>query len=288
MKIGAIELGGTKIVLGLFNEKLELLDSKSIKTTNPEQNTEEMAAYFSDKEIDRLGIGSFGPIELDKASPRYGEILSSPKLAWQGFNIVKALEEALDVPCFLDTDVNTAALAEAKLGIAKGLSSCVYFTIGTGIGGGVFVENGLLHGLQHPELGHMLLKPHGEDPDKKGICPYHVSCAEGLASGPAMKAKWNTPAENLPFPHKAWEIEAHYIAQLCVNAVLCLSCEKIVLGGGVMQRKELFPLIRKEFSRLMNGYIQAESLSPEGLEDFIVPPKLFPLSGLVGAACLTL
>lgn len=288
MIIGAIELGGTKIVLGLFNEKAELLDSKSIKTTNPDENIAEITAYFSDKKIERLGVASFGPIELSKESEKYGEVLASPKLAWCGFNIVKALHAALKVPCFLDTDVNAAALAEARLGAARGLSSCVYFTIGTGIGGGVLIENGLLHGLQHPELGHMLLKPHADDPDKKGVCPYHSSCAEGLASGPAMRAKWNVPAEELPFPHKAWEIEAHYITQLCVNAVLCLSCKRIILGGGVMQRKELFPMIRSEFSRLMNGYIQSELLTEKGLEDFICAPKLFPISGLVGAACLAL
>ena len=286
MLYGALEAGGTKMVLGCFDENGTLLDRTVMPTEAPDITFPKMAAFFAEKKIDALGIGSFGPLCLNPKDPRYGAVGASPKLSWRGFNIVKAFSEALHVPVALDTDVNAAALAEAKLGAAKGLASCVYVTIGTGVGGGVVVDGKPIHGLMHPELGHMLLTPDPRDPKPEGFCPYHKSCLEGLAAGPSMEKRWGLSAKELPDDHVAWEIEANYLAQMCYNVILTLSPEKIILGGGVLQRKHIFPLIRRRTLELLNGYI--EELDGSDLSDYIVEPGLDTASGLTGSYLLAL
>ena len=191
------------------------------------------------------------------------------------------------MPVGIDTDVNGAALAEARIGAGKGLDSLVYYTIGTGIGGGAMVGGKLLHGLVHPEMGHMLMRPVKEDPTPKGFCPYHESCLEGMANGPAIEKRWGVSAKELPPEHIAWDVEAEYLAQMCVNTIVVLSPKKIVLGGGVMHQLHLFPKIRKRTLELLNGYV-AHSAILEDIDNYIVPPALGDNAGAAGSLLLAL
>ena len=283
MLFGALEAGGTKMVLAIGNEHGEILDQMSIPTKTPEITMSTIIDYFKNKNLKALGIGSFGPIDLDKASDTYGFITSTPKLAWVNYNIVGALKNALQIPVEFDTDVNASALGEATWGIMKGIPSGIYITIGTGIGVGVYMNGSLLHGMLHPEAGHILLSKHPED-TFEGICPYHPNCFEGLASGPAIEKRWNKKAIELKDNPKVWELEAYYIAQGLVDYILTLSPHRIVLGGGVMHQEQLFPLIRKEVAALLNGYIKTSQM--ENLDQYIVPASLKDNQGIMG--CLQL
>jgi fructokinase len=285
MLLGALEAGGTKMVLAIGDGSGHIADKVSIPTTEPDETMAGIVSYFQKNDIKALGVGCFGPLDLKTSSPTYGYITSTPKLKWRNFPLVKALEDGLHVPVALDTDVNGAALAESTLGAARGLLSCLYVTVGTGIGGGLVVEGNLVHGLLHPEFGHMLLRPQKEDPSPEGFCPYHGSCLEGLACGPAMERRWGMPARELNPDHPAWKLEANYLAQMCVNAIVSFSPEKIILGGGVMQQHHLFPLIRKETLKLLGGYVQHPAIL-NGMEDYIVPPGLQTESGIQGAFLL--
>ncbi len=284
-RIGALEAGGTKMVLGVFDEGGTELARHTLPTLSPSETVPAMQAFFAKQHIDALGIGSFGPVDVNPASATFGTITSTPKLAWKNYPILGALRDFLNIPCALDTDVNAAVLAEADRGAAVGLTDAVYLTIGTGVGGGVLSGGRLVHGLLHPEIGHMLLRPHKDDPNPKGVCPYHDGCCEGLAAGPALCAHAGGDAAALPDNHPAIRIEAGYLAQLCVNLILTLSPQKIILGGGVMQRTALFPLIRAQVLELLNGYVQAPVLLHR-IDTYIVPPALFPVSGLIGAYLL--
>ena len=199
--------------------------------------------------------------------------------------ILDYFKDVLRVPIAIDTDVNAAALAEWKLGAARGLNGCVYFTVGTGIGGGVVSGGKIIHGLVHLELGHVLLRPMPNDPLPQGVCPFHIGCAEGLACGVAMERRWGSRAEELPNDHPAWELEADYLAQLCADAVVCYSPERIVMGGGVMHNPILLPMIRQKTTALLGGYVKDAALA-DGLETYIVAPGLGDNSGAVGALLL--
>ncbi len=285
MLYGALEAGGTKMVLSIGNENNEILERTSIPTRNPKETIDEMNAWFAGKNICALGVGTFGPVELDENSPKYGWITTSPKLAWVDQPLLPRMQEALGVPALIDTDVNAAALAEYELGAAKGLKSCLYVTIGTGVGGGLIVEGNLVHGLMHPELGHILLREEPSDPTPDGFCPYHIGCLEGLASGPAIEKRWGVSAKELAQDHPAWDLEAAYLAQMCICAICTFSPEKIILGGGVMQQKHIFPKIRAIVQERLNRYIgKAEIL--ENIDNYIVEPGLGTASGATGALLL--
>lgn len=284
MRLGAIEGGGTKMVLGVYDGDLNLLHQTSLPTNVPEDTVPAMVAFFQEHQVDALGIATFGPLNLRASSPTYGVILNTPKLAWQRYPILKVFQDALQVPCAIDTDVNAAALAECELGAAKGLKNCLYFTVGTGIGGGLYLEGNLIHGLMHPEWGHMLLSRHEEDPLLHGVCPYHPNCAEGFASGPSMQTRWGVPAKELPADHRGWEMEAYYLGQLCANALMTVSPEVILLGGGVMHQTSLLPMVRQQMLKFVNGYVDMEQLPP--MEEYIKSPALWPDSGLMGAGLL--
>ena len=234
MLLGALEAGGTKMVCAIGDENGNVFERASFPTRMPEETMPDIIGYFQDKKIEALGISSFGPLNLDETSPDFGNITTTPKPGWHNYPLRRTLLEALKVPVGIDTDVNGAALAEARIGAGKGLDSLVYYTIGTGIGGGAMVAGKLLHGLVHPEMGHMLLRPHKDDPTPHGFCPYHDGCLEGMANGPAIEKRWGVSAKELDEHHVAWEIEAEYLAQMCVNTIVVLSPKKIVLGGGVM------------------------------------------------------
>lgn len=284
MRLGAVEAGGTKMVLGVFDGALQPLSQTSLMTTTPEETVPPMISFFKEHQVDALGIAAFGPINLRAASADYGVILNTPKLAWQRYPLLAAFEDALGLPCGIDTDVNAAALAESTLGAAKGLQNCLYFTVGTGIGGGLYAEGKLVHGLMHPEWGHVLLARHEEDPLLHGVCPYHPNCVEGFASGPSMQMRWGIPARDLPQDHRGWEIEAYYLGQLCANALMSVSPEVILLGGGVMHQENLLPMVRQQMLKAVNGYIDAGQLPP--MEEYLKAPALWPDSGLIGAALL--
>lgn len=282
MRYGALEGGGTKMVMAVTDENLNILCRESIPTRTPAETVPALIAFFQRNPVDVLGVASFGPVDLNPASPTYGSITKTPKLAWCDYPLLPALQNALQVPCGFDNDVNAAALCEVERGAAKGLNSSVYVTVGTGIGAGVYCEGRLVHGLMHPEWGHILLAPRADDSMPQGACPYHRGCLEGLASGPAMEKRWGVPGRELPWDHPAWDLEAHYLAQMCVAALMMVSPERIILGGGVMSQERLFPLIRKETLRLLGGYL----CCVQDAEQLIVPPACAPNSGVLGAALL--
>ncbi|WP_026676259.1 ROK family protein [Fictibacillus gelatini] len=286
MRFGAIEAGGTKFVCGIGNEKGKILKQISFPTTTPEETMEHVYAFFADEKLDAIGIGSFGPIDLHKNSSTYGFITSTPKQHWKNFNFVGEMKKRFSVPIGFDTDVNGAALGELLWGAAKGLDSCLYMTVGTGIGVGAIVEGQLLHGLSHPEMGHIVVKRHPEDPFE-GNCPYHQDCLEGMAAGPVVEKRWGRKGMELSDIKDVWELEAYYLAQGLVNYALILSPKKMILGGGVMKQNHLFPLIRKNVKEMLNGYIQKEELL-ENIEHYIVPPGLADRAGLCGALALAM
>ncbi|WP_163855090.1 ROK family protein [Paenibacillus elgii] len=286
LRIGGIEAGGTKFVCGVGNERGEVVDSISFPTEDPETTLGKAIAYFKEKSVDAIGIGSFGPIDLRLGSPTYGYVTTTPKPGWGNVDFLGTLRREFDVPCGWNTDVNAAAFGEAAWGAAKGLKSCLYYTVGTGIGIGVFLEGRLVQGLVHPEGGHMLTRRHPGD-DFAGLCPYHGDCLEGMASGPALEARWNVKGHELPSNHPAWEMEAYYIAQSITGAVLLNSPEKVILGGGVMQQSQLFPLIREAVKANLNGYVSSSEIV-ERMDEYIVPPGLGQQAGLCGAFALGL
>jgi fructokinase len=283
MILCALEAGGTKMVLAVGNEYGEIFMRTSIPTQTPEVTIRKIIEFFSDKKISALGVGSFGPIDLDRNSKTYGYITSTPKISWVNCDIVGALRKSLQVPIGFDTDVNASVLGEATWGCLKGLTSGIYITIGTGIGVGVLINDNLLHGMLHPEAGHILLSRHPED-TFAGTCPYHPNCFEGLASGPSIEKRWGKKADSLKDDPKVWELEAYYIAQGIVNYILTYSPHRIILGGGVMHQEQLFPMIRSEVAKLMNRYIQTPLLDKP--EEYIVPASLNDNQGIMG--CLQL
>ena len=285
MLFGTLEAGGTKMVLSVGNEKNELLEQTSIPTEAPEKTIPAMIDWFRGKGIVSLGIGTFGPVDLKTDSPTYGWITKTPKPGWSDKPLLPPMRDELGVPALIDTDVNAAALAEWKLGAAQGLNSCVYVTVGTGIGAGLVIEGNLVHGLVHPELGHMLLRQEAKDLAPDGFCPYHKGCLEGLAAGPAIEKRWGRKGYELPEDHEAWDLEAAYLAQMCVNMICAFSPEKIILGGGVMQQKQLFPLIRRKALDLLNAYIQADEILND-IDQYITEPGLGTKSGATGALLL--
>jgi len=275
--IGGVEAGGTKFVcaIGTGPEDLERV---SFPTTTPEETIGLAIDFFRGRPpIDALGIASFGPVDLHPESATYGYITSTPKEGWSNTDIAGSLRRALDVPVTIDTDVNAAALAEARWGAAQGVSDVVYLTIGTGIGGGALVGGRLIHGLVHPEMGHMRI-PHDRVVDPfAGSCVFHGDCLEGLAAGPAIERRWGVPARELSPDHAAWRLEARYLAAGIANLVCALSPQLILMGGGVMDQAHLFPLIREEMCAAVNDYVAM----PE-----IGPPLLGSNTGVLGAIAL--
>ena len=278
--VGAIEAGGTKFVCAIGTTCGEVIAKTRIPTTAPNQTLRSAFEFFRsvNEQPAAIGIGSFGPLDLNRASPYYGHITTTPKTGWRMFDISGEIERGLRLPVAIDTDVNAAALGECHLGAALGLRTFVYVTVGTGVGGGAMVEGSLLHGQTHPEMGHMRV-PHDWNRDPfPGVCPYHGDCLEGLVCGRALQERWSSSGENLPAEHPAWALQAEYLAAACVNWIFTLSPEKLILGGGLM-RPYLFPAIRERVLKLLNGYVDFA-----GHE--IVPPGLGDRAGIVGALLL--
>jgi fructokinase len=279
---GGIEAGGTKFVCAVGTGPDDLI-IQTFATTSPQQTLALVIQFFKQYDLAAIGIGSFGPIDLDKHSVTYGYITSTPKQGWEQFDFVGALTKAFAIPIGFDTDVNAAALGENKWGAAQGLTDFIYLTVGTGIGGGAMVNGQLIHGLMHPEMGHILIQQHPCD-DFDGICPFHKNrCLEGLASGPAIEKSWGKPANELHSEHIAWEIEADYLAQALVNYMCILSPQKIILGGGVMNQRHLLDKISEKVQQKINAYIALPNLT-----DFIVLPELADKAGVLGALALAI
>ena len=273
MRLGALDVSGTRVVCAIGNERGTIWQRKVFPTRMPEETVADIMDFFQDQRIDALGIGSFGPLNLDPKSCDYGTITTTPKPGWENYPLRRVMMEALDVPVGIDTNVDAAALAESCLGAGNGVNALVYYSIGTGIGGGVMVTGRLLHGLVHPEMGHMLMRPDPRDPAPKGFCPYHDGCLEGLASAVALEKRWGIAPDELPADHIGWDIEAEYLGQMCVNTILMLSPERIVLGGGVMRHRSLYERIRQLTVGKLNGYVAHRAVM-EDIGRYIVPPTL--------------
>ena len=284
---GGIEAGGTKFVCVLADEQGKVRDEVRFPTEGANVTIGRAISFFqaTTGSLAAVGIGSFGPVDLNRDSPTYGYITSTPKAGWSGVDFAGQVSRELDVPVAFDTDVNAAALGERRWGAAEGLTDFLYLTVGTGIGGGGMLNGELMHGLLHPEMGHIRL-PHDVAADPyPGRCPYHRDCLEGMASGPAIEARWGKPAETLPAEHPAWALEAHYLALALVNLICTLSPQRIILGGGVMKQESLFPMIRENVLNLLNGYVQVAALLEE-IDDYIVSPALGHRAGVLGAVAM--
>lgn len=280
MRLGALEAGGTKMVCAIGDETGKIFEQISIPTRTPENTIPEIIDYFQRAQIEALGIGCFGPINPDRQSAAYGYITSTPKLAWANFNIVNAFEKELNCSVGFDTDVNGSVLGEVTFGQAKGKSCVVYVTIGTGVGAGIYIEGKLLHGMLHPEAGHVMIQRREGD-NYQGKCPYHKTCLEGMAAGPAVEERWGRKAVELKDRKEVWDLEAYYIAQALTGYILTLSPEMIILGGGIMHQEQLFPMIRSYVKEMLGGYIKTDEL--ENMENYIVPASLNDDQGIMGA-----
>jgi fructokinase len=287
---GGIEAGGTKCLAVVGTGPADLRAEIRVPTSDPATTLAALIDFFRDARdahgpLDALGIGAFGPVDLDPASPHYGWITSTPKAGWADTDIVGPIRDALGVAVGFDTDVNAAALGEWRYGAGRGIDDLLYLTVGTGIGGGMLVRGEPLHGLVHPEMGHVRI-PHDTAADPfPGVCPYHGDCLEGLASGPAIAARWGQPADTLPAEHPAWALEARYLALALQTFVCTLSPRRIVIGGGVMAQPGLLPQVRCELAALLAGYVRAPEIAA-GLDEYLVAPALDSRSGVIGALVL--
>jgi fructokinase len=288
---GGIEAGGTKFVCMVGSGPDNIIAESRFPTTTPEETLAQSVAFFQEQSqhlnISGIGVGSFGPIDLDPQSSTYGFITTTPKPGWAFTNVVGKLESEIKKPVAFDTDVNAAGIGEYVWGNPQKQDPLLYITIGTGIGLGIIVDGKPLHGLMHPEAGHMRI-PHDWQSDPfAGSCPYHGDCFEGLACGPAMQKRWGQRAETLPPNHPAWELEARYIATALVNMICTLSPQRIVVGGGVMQQDFIMDSIRKKVQNLLNNYIQKPTIT-QNIEQYIVPPYLGGQAGVLGSIALAM
>ncbi len=293
MLYGGIEGGGTKFVCAVSDGTTDLLNRVVIPTTRPADTIRAAIEFFQREEVRHgaplaaIGIGTFGPVDLDPASDRYGYITQTPKPGWAFTDLVGPVRAAFpNLPIGFDTDVNAAALGEQRWGAAQDWHTFVYLTVGTGIGGGAMIGGRLLHGLIHPEMGHILLPMREDDPLVRGVCPFHPNCLEGLACGPAIEQRWGAPGQDLPPDHAAWDLEAHYLALAAVDLLVTLSPQGLIFGGSVMHQRQLFPLLRQKTAALLNNYLIHPRL--ENLDDVIVPPGLGDDAGVLGSVALAI
>lgn len=270
MLYGAIEAGGTKFVCAVGDSQYSILDRVSIPTTTPAETMEQVISFFEKyrNELSAVGIGSFGPIDVDTQSEKFGFITNTPKILWRDFDFVGTIKKEFNLPIYWTTDVNASAYGEYSFGDEDELTSLVYMTIGTGVGGGAIQNGEFIGGTSHPEMGHMIVLPHPND-SSEGICPSHDFCLEGVACGPAIENRAGTRAENLSADSKQWDIEAYYIAQAVYNITYILNPNMIILGGGVMKQPELIEKVRNKFKEFTGEY-----LGDLDLTNYIVLPKL--------------
>ena len=283
---GAIEAGGTKFVCAVGSGPDDIRAQERFDTTLPAETIGRCLEFLQRFDgLAAVGIAAFGPLDLHASSSTYGFITSTPKAGWRNTDLAGAISGALGLPVGIDTDVNGAALGEWRWGAARELDNFLYLTVGTGIGGGAFVNGRVVHGLLHPEMGHIRV-PHDLATDPfTGSCPFHGDCLEGLATGVAMEKRWSQKAETLPAAHPAWELEAHYLALALANFVCVLSPQRIIMGGGVMSQPQLLPLVRRKLVAVLNGYVQAVEIL-EHTDRYVVAPALGSRAGVLGALAL--
>jgi len=286
--LAGIEAGGTKYVCAVGHQPDELLRETRFPTTSPEETIDQAVGFFRQAAAEfgplrAMGVGTFGPADINPRSPGYGGILNTPKEAWAGFNVVNALRDGLGepVPIAIDTDVNAAAIGEAEFGAGRNERNVAYVTVGTGIGGGILIDGQPLHGRLHTEIGHLLVPDFDQPGKATGVCPFHDRCLEGRASGPAIEKRWGKPATELPPDHPAWQLEARYLAAAAIDLTAAWSPDIIILGGGVMQQEHLIDLVRGEFHALAGDYW---TLPP--LDTYLVTPWLGQNAGIVGALAM--
>ena len=286
MAFGGIEAGGSKWACAIGTGPDDVRAAETIPTTTPRDTLERVVQFFEQHEpVQGIGIGSFGPIDRHASSATWGHITTTPKPGWAHTDVAQEVQRRLGVPVAFDTDVNAATLGEHRWGEGQGLDTFCYITVGTGIGGGGLARRNLLHGLIHPEFGHMRI-PHDRDVDPfDGVCPYHGDCWEGLASGRAIEARWGRPPEELQDREEVWELEARYLALGLVCVMSVLSPQRIILGGGVMRCDALLPLVRRELLALVNGYLESSVLA-DGMRDYLTLPRLQGRAGVLGAIAL--
>lgn len=288
---GGVEAGGTKFVCVVASGPGQVVDEIRYMTTTPKETLERAIHFFepfvTSGQVGAIGVGSFGPVDLNPDSATFGYITGTPKPGWSYTDVLGTLRRALQVNIAFDMDVNTAALGECLWGASKGYDPSLYLTIGTGIGGGYIINGRPLVGLLNLEMGHVRI-PHSRELDPfLGNCPFHGDCFEGLASGPAIEKRLGVTGAVVPENDAFWDIEADYIASALMNYILTLSPKKIILGGGVMQREFLFSKVRRRVRELLNGYVSSKAVT-ENIEDYIVPPGLGSQSGSLGAIALAM
>ena len=286
--LAAIEAGGTKFMLALGTGPDDLRETTRIPTTRPDETMAAVVAWFQEArgrhgKFAALGVGTFGPAGLQPGAADYGFITTTPKPHWAHTDLLGPLRQAFGVPMAFDTDVNAAALGESIWGAGQGCDPLVYLTVGTGIGGGVMVHGRPLHGLLHPEMGHLRIP--SASPAFAGHCPWHGDCLEGLASGPAIAARWGQAAESLPPDHPAWQEIASHLAAAALNILVTLSPKRLIMGGGVLQNDHLLPRVRQHLGSLLNGYLDHPALQ-DGFESWLTAPGLGTRSGILGAIAL--
>lgn len=291
MLLGALECGRTKMVCAVGEESGRIIEQTVIPTETPEITMPRIIDFFGRFSICAMGIACFGPLDLNRQSPTFGYITNTPKEDWRGFDILGYVQRELKVPCEIDTNVNGACLGEVTYGCMKGIRSGVYLTVGAGVGLGIYVNGLLVHGMLHPEGGHVLVRRHKDD-IYEGHCPYHHDCLEGLVSEAAIAARAGVRVGQLPKDAHDWELVSYYIAQALVDYILILSPEKIVLGGDVMKQTQLFPMIRSKVSELLDGYVCTAQI--KDIDNYIVPESLGGRQAVMGcmklaydAACLS-
>lgn len=280
--IAAIEAGGTKFILAIGSGYDNIIAKISIPTTTADETLSAVISWFENQSaqygnISALGISCFGPIELDRASPKWGYITQTTKPHWSNTNVARKLGQALNCPVGFDTDVNGAILGEYAHGAAKGCDIAIYVTVGTGLGAGAIVNGALVHGASHPEMGHIYLRRHKNDMEFAGVCSFHGDCLEGLTSGTAIMARWGASLSDLPTDHEAHDIIADYLGQFCSTLLALYSPQRIILGGGVMQSKGLIKRVQNSTKHYSNGYFTQEA------QHMITAPALGNLSGITGA-----
>ncbi|WP_442484388.1 ROK family protein [Aeoliella sp. SH292] len=289
---GAVEAGGTKFLCMVASGPQHIVAQERFDTATPSVVLPQVIEFFRQTieqhgKLSGIGVGSFGPIDLNRNSPSYGYITATPKAHWSNIDLVGPLRKAFGVPVAFDTDVNAAAVGEHRWGAAQGLDTFIYLTIGTGIGGGGMVAGRVMHGLVHPEMGHMRVPRDAEVDPFTGACPFHGDCLEGLASGPAIEARWGKPATAFDANHPAWKLEADYLAQAIVNLVCTVSPQRVILGGGVMQQAFLLPMIRERVLSLLNNYVQSPAILSE-IDSYVVAPGLGPQAGILGSLAMAM
>jgi fructokinase len=283
---GGVETGGTWCVCALGTGPDDVTAYEQFPTGAPDETLDRIVEFFRARPAPTaIGVGSFGPVDVNPDSPTWGHVTTTPKPGWQHTPVASVLRDRLDVPVAFDLDVNAAAVGEHRWGAGVDAASLCYLTVGTGIGAGLVIDGHPLHGLVHPEVGHIRV-PHDLRRDQfAGACPVHGDCWEGLASGPALAERWNATPADLSDDHQAWTLEAEYLAFGILSIVLVASPHRVIVGGGVMERSLLYPMLRTGLRELVADYLDTPLLRDE-IDSYIVAPALGDRAGVLGAIAL--